>query len=90
MQREQGTQVTFHYVNGEIESYTLPIEADEFYRQFQSASGWLILHQFDCTVMLPMEKIVKLEIRPSLPQLEGAGIFQKAQQVTALKRGAKR
>jgi hypothetical protein len=92
MQSEDSfTQVTFHYVNGETESFDIPITPDAFQQQLQDllSQPWLTMHLFDRTVLICTAQVMKVEVKPPLSDLEGQGVFPEAQRVTALTHGAK-
>ncbi|HEY9904120.1 MAG TPA: hypothetical protein V6D43_17105 [Candidatus Sericytochromatia bacterium] len=92
MQSEDSfTQVTFHYVNGESESFDIPITPDAFQQQLQDllSQPWLTMHLFDRTVLICTAQVMKVEVKPPLSDLEGQGVFPEAQRVTALTHGAK-
>lgn len=85
------TEVTFHYVSGEIESFDIPITLEAFQQQLQYlySQGWLTLHLFDRTVLIYAAQIVKVEVKPPLLEIQGEGVFTDVQRVTALTHGAK-
>lgn len=85
------TQVTFHYLNGETESFDIPVTPETFQEQLQYlySQGWLTLHLFDRTVLIWAAQIVKIEVKPPLVELQGEGIFADVQRVTPLTHGAK-
>ncbi|MEQ9358586.1 hypothetical protein [Coleofasciculus chthonoplastes] len=85
------TQITFHYINGETESFDIPVTPEAFSEQLVDflSQPWLILHLFDQTVIILTSQVVKVEVTPQLTQLEGDGVFFDCQRVTALSRGAK-
>ncbi|MEQ9667949.1 hypothetical protein [Coleofasciculus sp. G2-EDA-02] len=85
------TQVTFHYINGETESFDIPVTPEAFSEQLADflSQPWLILHLFDQTVIILTSQIVKVEVAPQIPQLQGEGVLSDCQRVTALSRGAK-
>ncbi|MEQ9481228.1 hypothetical protein [Coleofasciculus sp. F4-SAH-05] len=85
------TQITFHYINGETESFDIPVTPEAFGEQLANflSQPLLTLHLFDQTVTILTAQIVKIEITPQLFQLEGDGVFFDCQRVTALSRAAK-
>ncbi|MEQ8964045.1 MAG: hypothetical protein RLP02_40115 [Coleofasciculus sp. C2-GNP5-27] len=85
------TQITLHYINGETESFDIPVTPEAFSEQLADflSQPWLTLHLFDQTVLILTAQIVKVEVTPQLTQLEGDGVFADCQRVTALSRGAK-
>ncbi len=84
------TQVTFYYENGQTETLSLPIAATDFSQQVSEmlSQPWLTFHLMDQTVIISTAKLLKIEVKPSLVQLEGEGIYPNAERVTALQRGA--
>lgn len=88
MQQEL-TQVTFYYDNGQSEGFNIPVSPQEFQQQIQLLleRPWLTFHLFDQTVFVCTARIVKVEIKPALPQIVGIGVFPNTQKVTALTRG---
>lgn len=84
------TQITLHYINGETESFDIPMTPEAFSEQLAEllSQPWLTLHLFDQTVLILTAQIVKVEVTPQLPQLEGEGVLSDCQRVTALSRGA--
>ncbi|MCU0515854.1 MAG: hypothetical protein MUC60_03110 [Oscillatoria sp. Prado101] len=90
--QDTGTQVTFHYVSGQSETFSIRATAQEFYRQLQlvSDSGWLTMHLLDQTVTISIDKVMKVEVKPAFPEIKGDGFFSDAQRVSALQRGAAR
>lgn len=86
------TQVTFHYTDGQSETFNVPLSPDQFYQQLDAAGSqnWLVLQLYDQSVTIRMQQLVKVEIKPAVPDLQGQGIFSNAERMTALKRGAMR
>jgi hypothetical protein len=84
------TQVMFYYENGQTETLSLPITATEFSQQLPQllSQPWLTFHLIDQTVIIATAKLLKIEVKPSLVQLEGEGIYPNVERVTALQRGA--
>ncbi|MGL4377084.1 MAG: hypothetical protein ACRCT1_11640 [Microcoleaceae cyanobacterium] len=89
-QQNNGTQMTIVYDNGESESYNLPMSSDVFAQQLPQilSQAWLTLHLGDQTVMLLTSKITKIEVKPPLTQIQGAGVLSEVQRVTTMQRGA--
>lgn len=80
------TQVTFYYINGQTEAFEISLTPEAFTEQLDDllAQPWLTMHLFDRTVLISTAKIMKVELKPDLPQIPGTGIFLEAQRVTAL------
>ncbi|NEP13854.1 MAG: hypothetical protein F6K14_27365 [Symploca sp. SIO2C1] len=85
------TEVTFHYINGEVESFDIPVTPEAFGRQLQDLLNQpiLTLHLFDKTIFISTSQIVKVEVKPPVTELQGQGIFDNVQLVTALTHGTK-
>ncbi|MGA9377248.1 MAG: hypothetical protein WBV73_00480 [Phormidium sp.] len=85
------TQVNFLFRDGHSESFKLPVSPQEFQQQLASllAKPWLTFHLRDQTVVISTSQIMKVEIKPPLPQLEGEGIFPNSERVTALTKGSR-
>jgi len=89
------TQLTFHYINGQSESFNLhaPIEDDGSQQTTQLEmrhllkKDWWIVHLFDQTVFINVDNVVKMEMKPTMLQLQGEDVFSNAERVTALSRG---
>lgn len=87
-------QITFYYVNGETESFSISESADtellqqEFQQEFRRflEKPWWILHLPEQTVCINTANILKVELKPAIEQIQGEGVFSNAQRVTALKR----
>jgi hypothetical protein len=88
--RENTTQVTFHYVEGHAETFTLPMPAREFQEEVLNLLNqpWLTFHLNDQTVFICTTRLVKVEIKPPIPELQGQGIFPNSQRLTTMQRGA--
>ncbi len=85
------TEVTFHYVNGETESFEIPLTPEAFQQQLPDLLNqpWLTMHLFDKTVLICTAQIMKIEVKPPLTEIQGQGVFPDTQRVTALTHGAK-
>jgi hypothetical protein len=88
------TQLTFYYLNGQTESFMVPDALEDETRQDMRLEvrhilqkEWWILNLPEQTVMVNIANVVKVEVKPSLTQLQGEGIFSNAERVTALNRG---
>lgn len=85
------TQVTFHYQNGETESFDIPITPQAFQQQLQGLLNqpWVTLQLFDSTVFICTAQVVKVEVKPPVFEIQGDGVFSDVQRVTPLTHGAK-
>jgi hypothetical protein len=93
LQPEPYTQLTFYYLNGQTESFTVPGALDDETRQdirievrHILQKDWWVLNLAEQTVMVNIANVVKVEVKPALTQLQGEGIFSNAERVTALNR----
>jgi len=86
-----GTEIIFHYDNGQADAFILPLTPEELQQQIQLLLDrpWLIFHLFDETVFICTARLVKVEIKPPLTQIKGIGVFANAEKVTALSRGSR-
>lgn len=88
------TQLTFHYLNGQTESFIVPVPAEDDNQHDMRIEvrhilqkDWWILNLEEQSVMVNIANVVKVEVKPSLVELRGEGIFANAERVTALNRG---
>jgi len=88
--KENTTQVTFHYVEGHTETFTIPIPAAEFQEKVLHLLNqpWLTFHLVDQTVLICTSRLVKVEIKPPIPELQGQGIFPNSMRVSTMQRAA--
>lgn len=87
------TQLTFYYLNGQSESFNIFDQIDSDTAQGLQLElkrfldkDWWILNLPEQTVMINVDNVVKVEVKPVIPQLHGEGIFNNAERVTALNR----
>jgi hypothetical protein len=89
------TQITFHYMNGQSESFNLyaPIESDGSNQTVQLEvrhllkKDWWIINLPEQTVFINIDNVVKVEMKPPISELKGEDVFSNAERVTALNRG---
>lgn len=88
------TQLTFYYLNGQTESFVVQDALEDENRhdlrievRHILQKDWWILNLPEQTVMINITNVVKVEVKPTLTQLQGEGIFSDAERVTALNRG---
>ncbi|MBE9185117.1 hypothetical protein IQ270_10410 [Microcoleus sp. LEGE 07076] len=88
--KENTTQVTFHYVEGQTETFTIPMPAQEFQEEVLHLLNqpWLTFHLVDQTVFICTARLVKVEVKPAIPQLQGQGIFPNSLRVSTMQRAA--
>ncbi|MDX2099691.1 MAG: hypothetical protein SFW36_18085 [Leptolyngbyaceae cyanobacterium bins.59] len=87
-------QMTFHFVNGQSESYSFLYGGDgateqDFRQGVRRFLGqdWWIIKTLNETVCIRASNVLKIEIKPSIETLEGDGVLHNAERVTALNRG---
>lgn len=88
-------QLTFYYINGQTESFNILNRANDSVTwqneiQYLLEKPWWILHLPEQTVCIKTANIVKVEVKPALPEIQGKGVFSDARRVTALARTAMR
>lgn len=88
--KENTTQVTFHYVEGHTETFSIPMPAQEFQEEVLNLLNqpWLTFHLVDQTVFICTSRLVKVEVKPSIPELQGQGIFPNSMRVSTMQRAA--
>ncbi len=88
--RENTTQVTFHYVEGHTETFSIPMPAQDFQEEVLHllSQPWLTFHLVDQTVFICTARLVKVEVKPSIPELQGQGIFPNSMRVSTMQRAA--
>jgi hypothetical protein len=88
--KENTTQVTFHYVEGHTETFTIPMPASEFQEEVLQLLNqpWLTFHLVDQTVFICTARLIKVEIKPAIPELQGQGIFSNSMRVSTMQRAA--
>ncbi len=86
------TELTFYYDNGQAETFKVPVSPQTMQPQLKSmlTQPLLTFHLIDQTVIIYTAKIMKVEIKPALPELIGEGVFPNAERIMALQRGAAR
>lgn len=84
------TQVTFYYLNGETETFSIDdaAEAELLQQEFRRSldKPWWILQLPEQTVCINTANILKIELKPAIVHLQAEGVFMNAQRITALKR----
>jgi hypothetical protein len=81
-------------MNGQSESFNLyaPIESDGSNQTIQLEvrhllkKDWWIINLPDQTVFINIDNVVKVEMKPPIPELKGEDVFSNAERVTALNR----
>lgn len=97
MHNQDFTQLTFHFVNGLTESFNITQLGDdsttlELQQEIRHLldKPWWILHLPDQTICIKTANVLKVEIKPAVPEIQGEGVFSNARRVTALTRSAMR
>ncbi len=90
--KESSTEVTFYYIGGHTETFSLPINAQQFQVQLQQLlkQPWITFNLIDQTVCICTDKVMKIEIKPPITQMQGEAVFANSQRITALQRNAGR
>ena len=90
--QESNTEVTFYYIDGNIERFSLPVNVQQFQAQLQELlqQPWITFHLMDQTVCIYTEKVMKIEIKPPINQMQGEAVFANSLRITALQRNASR
>ncbi|MCL2933141.1 MAG: hypothetical protein MGG11_13055 [Trichodesmium sp. MAG_R03] len=90
--QESNTEVTFYYLDGNTERFSLQVNVKQFQAQLQELlkQPWITFHLMDQTVCICTEKVMKIEIKPPINQMQGGGVFPNSQRITALQRNASR
>ncbi|MGJ3249682.1 MAG: hypothetical protein ACFE0J_00920 [Elainellaceae cyanobacterium] len=88
------TQLTFHYLDGKTESFNVYASLDDAANNQEVQlevrhilkKDWWILNLPEQTVFINIDNVIKVEVKPPLPQLHGEDVFSNAERVTALNR----
>jgi len=98
MQTQDGyTQITFYYLDGRTESYQVYnlVDSSELEQEIRQEvrrfldKPWWILHLPEETIFINTANVIKVEMKPSIPELRGEDVFSDAQRVTALTRSSR-
>lgn len=86
------SQLVFHFTNGEKETY-YAAESDSFADtqssdrpniQRRLAHPWCILHTPNETVFINMANVLRVEVKPTVTEIQGEEVFPAAERVTPL------
>lgn len=89
------TQITFHYLNGHSESFNVHHLTEEGatrqdirqeMRRFLNENWWVVKLPEE-TIFINASQVLKVEMKPPIPLLEGEGVLSEAERITALNRG---
>ena len=85
------TEVTLYYADGQEETFKLPLATQQFQAQLGKMlqRPWLVFQLMDQTIIVSSANVVKMDIKPPLPPLQGDGIFPNCERITSLQRGAR-
>ena len=91
------TQITFHFINGQTESFNVVQRGDGMTPQDLQQKimrildkPWCVLHLPEHTICIKTANIVKLEVKPAPREIQGEGVFADVRRVTALARSSQR
>ena len=91
------TQITFHFINGQTESFNVVQRGDGMTPQDLQQKimrildkPWCVLHLPEHTICIKTANILKLELKPAPREIQGEGVFSDVRRVTALARSAQR
>lgn len=87
-------QITIYYLGGQTESYTFSQLADpaaleqEVQQEIRRIldKEWWFFHLPEQTVCVNRANVAKIELKPSIDQIYGEGVFTNAKRVTPLSR----
>lgn len=87
-------QVTFHYINGQTECFNILLHEDDALTvpELQQRilknleKPWCMLHLPEQTICVKTDSLLKIEIKPTLQEFHGEGVFSDVRRVTALSR----
>ncbi|MGF1538307.1 MAG: hypothetical protein ACFB4J_17735 [Elainellaceae cyanobacterium] len=89
------TELTVHFLDGHNESYTVYDPTVNGQAGFQSRlealleQRWWVLHLKSETVLLNLANVTKIEVRPSVPEVQGDAVLKDVDRMSALRRGRK-
>jgi hypothetical protein len=99
MNNQEGLiQITFHYINGQTESFNVLVQEDSTLtpQELQQRilkhleRPWCILHLPEQTMCVNTDNVLKVEVKPAMRELHGEGVFSDVRRVTALSRSVGR
>ncbi len=78
-------------INDATETFDIFLTAEDFKEQLPALLNqpWLTKPLFEQTVLICTAKIMKVELKPYIPQIRGQGVFPETQRVTVLTHGIK-
>lgn len=87
-------QITFHYGNGQSESFHVILQEDgsltpqELQQRILKhlEKPWCVLHLPEQTICIKTDQLLKVEIKPTMREFHGEGVFSDVRRVTALSR----
>jgi hypothetical protein len=87
-------QVTFSYRDGHSESFNIyaPVEEDGTTQatpmeiRHLLKKDWWVLHLPEQSVFINLDNVIKMEVKPPMPQLRGEDVFANVERITALNR----
>ena len=95
--QDYSLQISFHYSNGEKESFLITETAEqndpypELRQRIQKliSQKWCPLHTAEETIYINMTNVDNISIKPTLGESEEELAFKEAQRITALTRSSK-
>ena len=99
MNNQEGLiQITFHYINGQTESFNVLVQEDSTltHQELQQRilkyieKPWCIFQLPEQTVCVKTDNVLKVEVKPAMRELHGEGVFSDARRVTTLSRSVGR
>jgi hypothetical protein len=88
------TQLTFYYKDGHSESFNVYSSAENggvpqnthMEVRHLLKKDWWIINLPEQTVFINVDNVIKVEMKPPMPQLQGEDVFHNAERVSALNR----
>jgi hypothetical protein len=98
MENHNMLQITFFYTNGQIEAFNVVLHEDdaltaqEIHQRILKHldKPWCLLHLPEHTICVNTSSLLKVEVKPTLYELHGEGVFSDVRRVTALSRSVQR
>jgi hypothetical protein len=78
---------SFHYLNGKVESFNVPLETVSTTNDLQQMvrrileHPWWTLHTETETIFVNLTTVTKIEVHPTMAELQGEAIFGGVQRV---------
>ena len=94
MPNQSSYQIVIHYINGQVEAFNVneptdvvmvEQEVQQEVRRFLDKDWWLF-HLADATMCINRANVLKIELKPAIPQIHNDGIFSNVQQAAIVER----